>query len=402
MMNSRKACYAASLFLCTAALGGLPSFAYAQANAPIKIGFIASMTGTAATAGFNGIVGVNMAVKEINARGGVLGRQLAVVSADDQSDPTAAVNEARRLVQREKVDVIAGPIASQLTMAAAPVFTEGKVAQISISGAAAITTQVAPYHFSLLPSSEAQADAIANYIATTLKAKSVATIHDSGAQARSIIEAIKANFAKRGIPITGEEEYSLATTDMTPQLLTLRRGNPEAMVLIAGTGTDTGYVVKNLADLNWNIKVVGNISVVVQPAVTIKVAGPDAFKNTAGINYKSLTYCSTDAVGSSDYAKFAVRLKAEVGDKFPQYSPTVVSYIYDIVNVFKAAIEATKTTDGPTLTAWLEQSAASVKVMTGDLNASKTSHFLVGPSALAMVENPDKLRSDGLQKRVGC
>ena len=147
---------------------------------------------------------------------------------------------------------------------------------------------------------------------------------------------------------------------------------------------------------------VGNISVIVQPGVVIKVAGPDAYKNVVGINYKALTYCNGDAIGSSDFAKYKQRLQAETGDKFPQYSPVLAGYLYDSVYVLKAAIEGAKKIDGPAMTAWMEQNAGSIKVMNANLSASKTSHFLIGASALTMAENADKSRADGLQKRAGC
>ena len=404
MINRRKALLGAvSLTLSAVVASGLSTLAHAQGTAePFKLGFLGSVTGSANQSGFNGIAGVNLAVKEINAAGGILGRQIRVIIADDQSDPTAAVSEARRLTQREKVDAIVGPIASQLTLATLPVLNETKTPSVSISGSMAVTPQAGPFHFSLLPSANAQAEAIAIYVDTVLHVKSAAVIHDAGAQTRSTVEALKVELGKRNIELKAEQEYALTATDMTPQLLSLRRTNPDVLLALTAVGADTGAVIKSLADLSWGIKVVGNISVIVQPGVVIKVAGPDAYKNVVGINYKALTYCNGDAIGSSDFAKYKQRLQAETGDKFPQYSPVLAGYLYDSVYVLKAAIEGAKKIDGPAMTAWMEQNAGSIKVMNANLSASKTSHFLIGASALTMAENADKSRADGLQKRAGC
>ncbi len=375
---------------------------YAQGAAPFKLGFIASMTGPQSQSGFNGIAGLNLAVKEINARGGIMGRQVQVITADDQSDPTAAVNEMRRLVQREKVDAVAGPMSSQLVLATLPIVTEAKIPSISISGSSAITPQIGPYHFSLLPSSDAQAQAIANHVEQVLKAKSAAIIHDVGAQSRSIAEALTVEFKKRNIELTGRQEYAATDTDMTPALLSMRGKRPEVLVASVATGNDTGYIIKNLGEMGWAPKVVGNMNVVIAPADTVKVAGPDAYKNAVGLAYNALTYCKSDAPGSSDFAKYKQRLQAETGANYSRYSPVLAGMLYDIVYVLKAGLEGSKKTDGPSFGAWMEQNAASVKVTSGNMFASKTNHFLIGASALGLAEDADKIRSDGMTKRAGC
>ena len=176
--------------------------ALAQSREPLKLGFLSSFTGPANQSGFNGIAGVNLAVKEINANGGILGRQVVVVQGDDQSDPTAAVTEMRRLVEREKVDAMIGPIASQITLATIPVLTQAKIPSISVTGSAAMTPQIGPYHFSMLPSADTQAEAITNYLEHTLHAKSAGVIHDAGAQTISTVQALRRLLGERKITLT--------------------------------------------------------------------------------------------------------------------------------------------------------------------------------------------------------
>jgi branched-chain amino acid transport system substrate-binding protein len=377
----------------------LPAQAQTQ---PIRVGFLSSFTGPANQSGFNGLAGVRLAVKEINEKGGVMGRQIEVVQGDDASDPTHGVNEARRLVQRERVQFMLGPIASQITLAVAPVLNEAKLGSISVTGSTAMTPQAGPYHFSMLSSSDIQAEFISQYLERVTKAKAVAIVHDAGAQTRATVEAMRKDLPARGVTITGTETYELTATDMTPQLLSLRRGNPDTLVLLTGTGADTGYILKNKQELGWDIRVVGNTTIIAQPGVTSKIAGPNGYRNAVGVNYLAQTYCTTDAVGSGDFTKFKERLQAFDSQNFPKYSPLVVAFMYDAVYAMKAAMEGAKSIEGPAVAAWLEQNASKVKVTNGMLSASKTSHFLIGVSALTMAENPDKLRSDGMMKRAGC
>jgi len=384
------------------AASGIPFNASAQSQPPIKIGFLSSFQGPANQSGFNGLVGTKMAVKEINEKGGILGRQVEVVQGDDASDPTQGVTEARRLVQREGIQFMIGPIASQITLAVAPVLNEAKIAWISVSGSTALTPQVAPYHFSILNSADTQAEFIAQYVERSMKAKSAAILHDPGAQNRVIVEGLRKELTAKGIKITGVDSYEPTATDMTPQLLTLRRTNPDVLLALTGGTADSGYILKNLQDINWDIRVAGATAVITLPATTLKIAGPAAYKNVVGVNYVAQTYCSNDPVGQSDFTKFKERLQAYDTVNYPKFAALTVLYLYDAVYAMKAAMEGAKSLDGATIAAWMEQNASKIKVINGVLTASKSSHFLIGTSAMVMSENPDKPRSDGLLKRAGC
>src|SRR5262245_11561346 len=122
---SRRRIIAAALLLAGAVTGTLVSTpASAQANAPIKIGVLLPFSGPAAFQATSSMIALRMGVKEINDAGGLLGRKLELVQADDQFNPAQSVNEARRLLQLEKVNFVMGPMASSLALAVAPIFNE--------------------------------------------------------------------------------------------------------------------------------------------------------------------------------------------------------------------------------------------------------------------------------------
>ena len=406
MLNSSKRKFAlASAAALTMALAA--GFAHAQAakapsGTPIKIGVLTERSGVLGEMGKHNDVGLAMALKEINAAGGIMGRPVVIVEADDQSDPTQAVNEARRLVTREKVDVIYGPIGSQAALAILPILNEAKIANVSVVGSTAFTVAVAPYGFSLNPSAQSQGISLVDFAVDQMKAKSVAVLNDGGGQAKAAAEAIKAHLAERKITLAGAEEYASGTLDMTPQLLNLRRNKPDHIILFAQAGQDTGRVIKNLNEIGWDIKVSGNISVVTGYKTAVQIAGPDAYKNVYGANFKPFGYCANDAIGSSGYTKFVERVKAFAPNDFAKLSASQVTYSYDSVYILKAAIEGAKSTAGPAIAAWMEANGSKLSGVQGQFSASKTSHFLVGPDNLVMMESADKVRSDGLTKRYGC
>jgi branched-chain amino acid transport system substrate-binding protein len=403
-MSRQQPKFAVLASVAAVALALASGVAQAQAarGTPIKIGVLNERSGVLGEVGAQNEVGYTLAAKEINAAGGVLGRPIEIIEADDQSDPTQAVNEIRRLVTREKVDIVYGPIGSQISMAVLPVLNEAKIVNVTVAGTTAFTPQVGPYSFSLLPSAQAQGIQIVDFVVDTLKGKNVAMITDGGGQAKAAAEAMKARLKERGITLAGAEEYASGALDMTPNLLNLRRARPDQLILFAQAGLDFGRVKKNLMEIGWDVPISGNISIATGYKTAVPIAGPDTYKNVYSANYKVLTYCSNEAVGSSNFAKYVERIKAFAPDKFAKLSPVQVSYAYDSIYVLKHAIEGAKSAAGPAVAAWLEANAKSITAVQGQLSASKTSHFLLGPEALVMTDDADKVRADGLTKRHGC
>src|SRR5438309_6336288 len=109
--------------------------------APIKIGEWLDITGGGATAAESARLGADVAIAELNKAGGIAGRKIVTVTADTQTDPTVGVGEAKRLVQQEKVDLIIGPVISQVLLAGLPVMTDAKIAEIGATGSELVTLQ---------------------------------------------------------------------------------------------------------------------------------------------------------------------------------------------------------------------------------------------------------------------
>jgi ABC-type branched-subunit amino acid transport system substrate-binding protein len=371
-------------------------------GSPLKVGLLHSATGAASTLGVNNRTALAMAVQEANAAGGILGRQVVLVTGDDQSDPTNAVGEAKRLVEQEKVEIMFGPSLSALALATAPVYTAAKVASVVGAGAGEYTPALAPYGFSTLYPAEMQGVAMANYVASERHAKSAAILADNAGNSKSVVQGAKDTLAKLGIKLTGVQEYTFHATDMTPQLLALRRDNPDVLLLHGVGAEDLGYALKNLADIGWDVPVAGSASFGVFAPIIVKVAGPDAFKNAWGLEVKGITYCANDPVGQSEYAKFIAKLKGFDPAVFEKLTPAIAAYSYDAFSVMKAAAEGAKSTEGPKIAAWIEANVPSVKTIYGPFQASKTSHFLVSQDNLVPVDGLGKKREDGLVRRAGC
>ncbi len=268
-----------------AAAASLPRAASAQA-APLKIGLFLEYTGgSSGTTSESVQFGVDLAIAQINAAGGVAGRTLTRVAADTQTDATVGVGEMKRLVLQEKVDVVIGPVVSQIQMASAPVLNQANIASFGSTGSRAITPQTAPYYFSTLVSADAPARSMVAYAIETLGAKSAAVLSDEGAQAKDFVQALRREADSRGLKLTATQEFKYRDIDMTPQLLSLKRSTPDTLFLFASSGEDAGNVLKGLDEIGWDPKVTGNWTIGTFADTVVSISGADALKNVVGSNF---------------------------------------------------------------------------------------------------------------------
>ncbi len=382
------------------ALGGFA--AGAQAQDAIRMGVLPSATGPGAAIGAALTAGVDLAVSEINAAGGIQGRKIEQIKGDTQSNPTTAAGEARRLIDREKIQILIGPLVSQEAVPAVEVATAAKVVQITNAGTAALTPAVGPYHFSFNTSTATAAKVIVDFAADQLKVKTIGILADDGGQSKSGVAEIKKELAARGLTVAGEQEYRFRADDMSPQILSLRRANPDVVVFLTSTVEDGTKMLRTLADVGWQPKVLGASAMSVYASAIARSTGAKAFANVYSIAYRGMTYCASDAEGASTYAQFARKLERHSPGSAGKISVSLASEYYDAVNLLAAGIAATGGTDGPKLARWLETEGSKVKLIHVAISPSAESHFLFGPAELAMVERPNDTRADGLMKRFGC
>ena len=168
---------AAGLVACGPGPDQKPAGAAAAAQA-IPIGHIASLTGDTATFGQSADRGMRMALEEINAQGGVLGRPLELLSEDDRSITEEARTAAQKLLQRDRVVALLGEIASSRSLAAAPEAQRARVPMISPGSTNPKVTEVGDYVFRACFIDPFQGTVMARFATEELKAKRVAILFD--------------------------------------------------------------------------------------------------------------------------------------------------------------------------------------------------------------------------------
>lgn len=373
------------------------------APAPIRVGIFMSLSGGSAASSASNRFGAELALQEINAAGGILHRQLVAVYGDDQADPTMGVSEMKRLVFQEHVDIVVGPNISQVNLAALPVLNEGKIASVSDTGSPLLTPEAGPYHFAIEPSVVNSGKQMADYAIDVMHAKALALLNDDGAAAQGASASIKATVEAHGLKLTGQQQFKFHPGDVTPQLLSLRRGNPDVVFVEVASPDDPGVIEKNFQEIGWSVQQIGSLAFAASGPYAVKVAGPDAFKTSVAQMFKRFTYCSSTGKGDAVMNGFIQRVTAAAKAQ----GVTRTDYFnigagYDGVYILKAAIEATGSTEGPKIAAWIEEHASDIPAVSAEhLVASKTNHFMIGDDALGMVVQPDRRNADGLMQRAG-
>lgn len=370
-------------------------------DGPIRIGVAVPLTGPNATVGSSVRLGAEVAVAQLNAAGGVLGHQLEVVTADTTSDLTQSVQEVRRLILQEHVDVLVGPTASGQVSALITTINAADVYNVQGSASPAFGPKAAPNSFSITASAGDQGLAQVGF-ATSKQYRKIAILSDTLEYGRLGSAAIRAAAKQNGIAVTGSAEYQSGTADMTSQVLNLKNTNPQALMVFASNGQDTGRALKALQDLHWDVPVIGNYGTTFTGPATA-IAGPDAYRNVTALEYPGFGACSAAQV-PAETAQFRTQLKAFDAKAAATAQTDLAANTHDSVLLFAAGADGSKSITGSSVANWLEHHASGLK--DGYVNApfgiTPASHFLTSHDALVAVAPGTAVVPGVFKKVAGC
>ena len=236
-----------------------PFIISARADTPIKIGMIDPLTGVYAAVAQNEVMGAKLAVTQINAAGGVLGRQLELLVEDSANDVGTGVQKARKLIDRDQVNFLIGDVNSGVAQAIAQVSNEKKVLHIVSGG-----------HTDSITGPDCKWNVYRVCNTTTMEANSVCSllfkqygkkwhfITPDYAFGHTLQQAAATDLAKLGGTVTGNELTPLGTTDFSAYLIKARAANPD-VILVLPQGSDMVNCLKQIVQfgLNQQIHVAG-------------------------------------------------------------------------------------------------------------------------------------------------
>jgi len=329
--------------LATAILfGALPFATAAQAADPIKIGLVTALSGQSARAGEAITRGATIAIDEINAKGGVLGRQLELVRRDDESNPAKGLTAARELIQREKVAILIGGLDTPVQLAIVPFVNNAKFPfMVPWAAGTNITQNGAPdnYVFRVSAMDEEVDRAIVAYSRKKYDAKKPGMILVNNPWGESNEVGLKAALKTAGIEPAGIEKFEGNDVDVVSQLSRLKQAGSDTLYLVGNVGPSS-QVVKSLDRMSWS-----------PPIVSHWGPAGGRFTELAGPSAKNVIFVQTYSF-FGDLSPVGKRVMAALQAKYADIkgpgdvTPAVgVANTYDSVLLIAKAIEKAGSTD---------------------------------------------------------
>ena len=226
-----------------------------QGGGVIKIGVIGPFSGIAASVGRNMNEGVQIAVNELNAKGGVLGDQIEVVTRDDQFSPAKDAQVARELVDQDHVSMIIGPAGTSNYLAIGPFLQQSKVVDLPIVVDPVLRTHIDPYTFRLMIPDDIELNVLAAY--AVKHDSKVAMIAEDDESGHSEIKIAEREFGKLGSHLVDVEQFSTTALDLTPLVLKLKQSGADAVILGTHIGPYAARILTAAQTLGYHPQFLG-------------------------------------------------------------------------------------------------------------------------------------------------
>ncbi len=316
----------------------------AQAQDTMKLGVVTVLSGQSAKAGESIVRGLSVAVDEINAKGGVLGKKLELVVRDDESNPAKGAVAARELVQREKVVAFFGGLDTPVSIAIVPFANQSKVPFMGVWAAGTPITRngaAENYVFRVSAVDELVDVALVDYAIKKYAAKKPGMILINNPWGESNEKGLKIALEAKKLPYAGIEKFETNDVDVVPQLTRLKEAGSDVLFLVANVAPSS-QVVKSLDRMGWNVPIVSHW-------------GPAGgrFSELAGASAPKVHFIQTFSFSGNASPKAAAVLAA-LKKKYPEIkglgdvTPAVgIANAYDAMHLTALAIAKAGSTEGP-------------------------------------------------------
>jgi len=223
----------------------------------VKVGFYGALTGPTATFALSGRSGATLAVEQINAAGGVLGKPIVLLAEDDRGEASEAASAVSKLITRDHVVALIGEQASSRTLAAAPIAQSYRVPMISPTSTNIEVTKKGDYIFRACFIDAYQGRAVADFARKNRKARTAAILTDVRSDySVGLAEAFRKSFEALGGRITSELKYSEGDNDFSAQLTAIRPEHPDVL-FVPGYYTDAGLIARQAKALGLKTTLLG-------------------------------------------------------------------------------------------------------------------------------------------------
>ncbi|MEK4387862.1 ABC transporter substrate-binding protein [Solibacillus sp. FSL W7-1464] len=399
MTNHKKTKKYGSLFMATALLTGVlagcgddtssSSESGGSSNAAgdtIKIGANLELSGAVASYGSSINDGAKLAIEEINAAGGIDGKQLEYIPVDNKSETAEATSAAMKLAEQEKVVAMLAPATSGNSVATVQIAAQHKVPMVTGSGTAPNVTvnddgSINEYAFRTCFIDPFQGTVAANFATNELQAKNVAIFADNASDyAKGLAASFKETISSNGGTVVAEEAYVAKDVDFKSQLTNIKGKNPD-FIFIPGYYEEVGIIVKQARELGITVPLMGADGW--DSPTLIELAGADALNNTFITNH----YSSEDPDSKiQDFVK-------AFNDEYSQSPNAFHALGYDSIYFI---VDAIKRVDGDITGEAIQKQLAATKdlsLVTGTFTVDENHNPVKSATVLEFVDGKQQFNS---------
>lgn len=303
---------------------------WASSSKSINFGAALPLTGEVASYGQKAKRGIDMAMTEQNAKGGLLGKQIAVDFQDDRNDKREAVSIMTKFTTVDTVPVVFGSAGSGVSLAIAPLANRYKVILISpISSSSQLSTEGGEFFFRTVPTDDVQAEVLSKWVFDS-GARRVAVVYTNNSWGQPLAEGFQKKFEAFGGQVINNEGVLENTADFRTIIAKLKRMENLDAVISPTYPKEGGVFVRQVKELGLSVPLYGGDN-----------WGSPEFRNVAGDAAEGVFYTAPSESTSPAFSAFAEQYKGKYGEEPDVFG----AYAYDAAMAIFKAVETAGTTD---------------------------------------------------------
>jgi branched-chain amino acid transport system substrate-binding protein len=296
-----------------------------KAEDTVKIGLAAPLTGSSAQDGESIKNGVQLAIDEVNGKGGINGKKVVLDVQDDKTDPKEAAIVANKLAGDKSVLAVVGHFNSSATLAGAPVYNKAGVVEISPGSSSPAVTAAGDYTFRVITTDAYQADYVAKWAINDLGYKKIAIIYENNDYGKGLSDVFAEKSKAQGATIVSNDSYLAGETKDFSAILTKIKTQSPDMLFIGGLYNETALIAKQAKNMNLNAPVMG-VDAIYSNAL-IDLGG----QSVEGVLLPGFFHESTDNPVAKNFIK-------AYKEKYKQNPATYAAYAYDAAKIVLDAV----------------------------------------------------------------
>lgn len=296
-----------------------------KADDTIKIGLAAPLTGSSAQDGESIKNGVQLAIDEVNDKGGINGKKVVLEVQDDKTDPKEAAIVANKLSGDKSVLAVVGHFNSSATLAGAPIYNKAGVVEISPGSSSPAVTKAGDYTFRVITTDAFQADYVAKWAVNDLGYKKIAIIYENNDYGKGLSDVFAEKAKAQGATVVSNDSYLAGETkDFSAILTKVKAENPD-MLFIGGLYNETALIAKQAKNMNLNAPIMG-VDAIYSNAL-MELGG----QSVEGVLLPGFFHEGTDNPVAQNFIKV-------YKEKYKQNPATYAAYGYDAAKIVLDAI----------------------------------------------------------------